>query len=204
MAKDYYDITLALAGVCQAAKLVQQFAQQGQADQFAWQTSIQSLLQTQPKNTLAVFGGQVENLRLGLQTLIEQLDGADPELGRYWLSLLALEGKLNKKPQLKAELAQRIQYLPAQLEHYDLFDSAMLAKLAGIYVDIISPLGSRIKVTGAVQYLQQESIHHRIRASLLAGIRAAVLWRQLGGTKWQILFSRRKLAATAQQILSSL
>ncbi|PLL40327.1 lysogenization regulator HflD, partial [Klebsiella pneumoniae] len=29
MAKNYYDITLALAGVCQAARLVQQLAHQG-------------------------------------------------------------------------------------------------------------------------------------------------------------------------------
>ena len=41
---NYYDITLALAGVCQAAKLVQQLALNGDADQTALETSLNSLL----------------------------------------------------------------------------------------------------------------------------------------------------------------
>jgi high frequency lysogenization protein len=32
-----------------------------------------------------------------------------------------------------------------------------------------------------------------IRALLLAGIRSARLWRQLGGHRWQLVISRRKL-----------
>nr|WP_284142072.1 DUF489 family protein [Escherichia coli] len=32
MAKNYYDITLALAGICQSARLVQQLAHQGHCD----------------------------------------------------------------------------------------------------------------------------------------------------------------------------
>ena len=33
----------------------------------------------------------------------------------------------------------------------------------------------------------------QIRALLLAGIRSARLWRQLGGHRWQLVISRRKL-----------
>ncbi|WP_040976761.1 high frequency lysogenization protein HflD [Necropsobacter massiliensis] len=201
---NYYDITLALAGVCQSAKLVQQFALHGQADQEAFHTSLSTLLQTAPENILAIYGGHERHLTLGLQVLMEQLNGSEPELNRYWLSLLALEGKLHKNPQAKAELARRIQYLPTQLQHYDLFDEQMLSTIASIYVDVISPLGNKIQVKGAPQYLQQLPMHNRIRACLLAGIRSAVLWRQVGGSKWQILFSRRKIAAMAQQLYSSL
>ena len=201
---NYYDITLALAGVCQAAKLVQQLALNGDANQAALETSLNSLLQTAPNTTLDVFGGDVRHLKLGLTTLCEHLTGSAPELSRYWLSLLALAGKLNKTPQAKQELARRIQYLPTQLEHYQLLDEQMLSNFAGIYVDVISPLGRRIQVTGATQYLQQLSTQNRIRAALLAGIRSAVLWQQVGGTKWQVLFFRSKIAAMAQQILSSL
>ncbi|MFU2059371.1 high frequency lysogenization protein HflD [Avibacterium volantium] len=201
---DYYDITLALAGVCQAAALVKQFAHHGSADNAAFNASLQSLLQTSPKNTLAVYGGNAANLKLGLQTLMEQLNGRDAELTRYWVSLLALEGKLSKSPKAKAELAQRIAYLPSQLNFYDLLDEQMISNLASIYVDVISPLGSRIQVLGAPDYLQQQGIQHRIRASLLAGIRSAVLWRQVGGKKYQFLFSRGKIATTAQQIYSTL
>ncbi len=142
---NYYDITLALAGVCQAAKLVQQFAHEGQADQAAFETSLNTLLQIYPEDTLAVFGGKAQNLKLGLETLLEQMHGTGSDLSRYWISLLALESKLNKDPHAKAELARRIQYLPTQLEHYDLLDEQMLSTLASIYVDVISPLGKKFK-----------------------------------------------------------
>lgn len=204
MAKNYYDITLALAGVCQAAKLVQQFSTKGEADLEALETSLKTLLQTSPESTLAVFGQSEAQLKLGLETLLEQLNGGGSDLSRYWISLLALEGKLHKNLQAKQELARRIQYLPTQLQHYQLLDEQMLSTLASIYVDVISPLGNKIQVTGSTLYLQQLAIHHRIRACLLAGIRSAVLWRQVGGSKWQLLFSRSKIIAMAKQIYSSI
>lgn len=204
MSTNYYDITLALSGVCQAAKLVQQLAQQGDVDQQTLEVTLKTLLQTSPENTLAVFGEHERQLKLGLETLLEQLNGGSPDLSRYWISLLALEGKLNKNTDAKVELGRRIQLLPTQLQHYQLLDEQMLSTLASIYVDVISPLGAKIQVTGSNFHLQQLSIHHRIRACLLAGIRCAVLWRQVGGNKWQLLFSRRKIRTMAQQIYSSL
>jgi high frequency lysogenization protein len=32
-------------------------------------------------------------------------------------------------------------------------------------------------------------------------VRAAVLWRQLGGNRWQLLFARRKIANEAAHLL---
>ncbi len=204
MATNYYDITLALAGVCQAAKLVQQFALEGEADSAAVKISLETLLQTAPENTLAVYGGDERNLKLGLQTLLEQLNGSTDDLTRYWLGVLALSGKLDNNGDAKAELARRIQYLPTQLAHYDLLDDQMFATVAAMYVDIISPLGNKIQVKGSPLYLQQPAIHNRIRACLLTGIRSAILWRQVGGSKWQLLFFRRKIYDMAQQIYNSL
>lgn len=48
MAKNYYDITLAMAGISQAARLVQQLAHEGQMDGEAFHTSLNSLLQMDP------------------------------------------------------------------------------------------------------------------------------------------------------------
>ena len=36
-------------------------------------------------------------------------------------------------------------------------------------------------------------IYYPLSMLLLAGIRSARLWRQLGGHRWQLVFSRRKL-----------
>ncbi|QLB13673.1 high frequency lysogenization protein [Bisgaardia hudsonensis] len=202
--KNYYDITLALAGVCQAAKLVQEFAVNGEATQNAFETTIKSLTQMTPNSTLDVYGADEMNLKLGLEVLLEQMNAQNPDLSRYWLGMLALESKLNKNAEAKSELARRIQRIPTQLAHYDLFDEQMLSTLAGTYVDVISPLGARIQVKGSPTHLQQLSIHNRIRSCLLAGIRSAILWRQMGGTKWQLLFFRQKISNMAQQIYSSI
>lgn len=204
MASDYFNIAIALAGVCQAAKLVQQFAHTGEADSNALETSLYSLFQTEPDNIAAVYRGSLANIRLGLETLIEQLNAIDTELARYWLGILALSGKLSKSPNAKNALADRMQYLPMQLEHYGLLSETMFEKTAAIYTDIISPLGKKIHVTGSPLYLRQSAMHHRIRACLLAGIRSAVLWRQVGGTKWQILFSRSEILKAANQIYETI
>lgn len=202
---DYRDMALALAGVCQSAKLVQQFAHQGIVEQQALTTSLNSLLILTPETTLSVYT-KTENLKMGLVTLLDQLAGNrsnfNSEIGRYWIGLLALESKLEQNPQAKMELARRIQYLPNQIPLFDnnITHEQVLKILAGIYSDIISPLGAKIQVKGSIEKLKNPYIQDGIRAVLLAGIRSAVLWRQSGGSKWKLLFSRRKIIDAAKKL----
>ena len=77
----------------------------------------------------------------------------------YWGSLLALESKLNKQPEIKQELGRRIARLPEQLAYHDnQFDDEMFSIMANIYVDTISPLGKRIHIIGSAYHLQQQSV----------------------------------------------
>jgi high frequency lysogenization protein len=59
-------------------------------------------------------------------------------------------------------------------------------------------------VKGMPAYLQDEATADRIRALLLAGIRAAILWYQTGGNRWQLIWKRRSYLKTAQQLLNQL
>ncbi|AIZ79157.1 high frequency lysogenization protein HflD [Actinobacillus equuli subsp. equuli] len=210
MSTNYHDITLAFAGVCQAVSLVQQFAHRGSADRDVFSHSIKSLLVTQPESTLAVFGDQLSHLKTGLETVQAQMGSPngklDTEIGRYWINVLALSQKLNKNPEAKAKLAERLQQIERQLPLYenDIMADQMIANLAAIYSDVISPLGSKIHVLGLQDYLVRPDIQQKIRASLLAGIRAGILWQQVGGTRWQFLFSRRKILNQAQQFYKSI
>ncbi len=209
MAKNYYEITLALAGVCQAAHLVQQLAHQGQCDNAALQVSLRSVLDLNPGSTLAVFGGDEAGLRMGLETLMAVLNsgsrqGAGAELTRYTLSLMVLERKLSGNKSALNTLAQRVSQLDRQLAHYDLESDTIASAMAAIYVDVISPLGPRIQVTGSPQVLQNSQVQNRVRAALLAGIRAAVLWQQVGGGRLQLMFSRQRLLREAKTLLSRL
>lgn len=206
MAKNYYDITLALAGICQSARLVQQLAHGGQCDREGMMVSLKSILETNPASTLAVFGGQESNLKIGLETLMGVLNanrqGPGAELTRYTLSLMVLERKLNAQKSAMNTLGERIDQLDRQLAHYDLESETLLSSLASIYVDVVSPLGPRIQVTGSPTILQSPQVQARVRAVLLAGIRSAVLWHQVGGGRLQLMFFRNRLFQQAKNILA--
>lgn len=206
MAKNYYDITLAMAGICQAARLVQRLAHEGQCDRGALYTSLNSLLQMDPPSTLAVFGTEESKLKVGLETLIGVLNANNKELGaeltRYTISLMVLERKLNANKQAMDLLTERLGQLDRQLAHFDLVSDTIISAVAGIYVDVVSPLGPRIQVTGAPAILQNPQVQAKVRATLLAGIRAAVLWHQVGGSRLQLMFSRNRLLKQAQNIVA--
>jgi high frequency lysogenization protein len=120
------------------------------------------------------------------------------------VSLLGLERRLaNKKNQLSL-LGERIKQSQRQLAHYEITSDTLIASLASIYSDLLSPIGTPIQVAGEPSLLKQQNNQHKIRALLLAGVRSSVLWRQVGGKRRNILFGRTKLVACAQQLLKEL
>ncbi|MBF7072573.1 high frequency lysogenization protein HflD [Glaciecola sp. MH2013] len=195
---------LALAGVCQAASLVKAIAQTGEADTLAFEASISSILVVSPDNPQQVFGS-LPNLRIGFTTVVEQLDGEtknkDVLITRYVASILSLERKLSKNTGALKDLGERISHVQRQLAHVDFEHQQIVSSLASIYTDIISPLAPKIQVAGSQQYLAQPVIQHKVRALLLAGVRAAVLWRQMGGKRRQILFNKGHILSSAKQAL---
>ncbi|VDA98145.1 High frequency lysogenization protein HflD [Escherichia coli] len=103
--------------------------------------------------------------------------GLNAELTRT-LSLMVLERKLSSAKGALDTLGNRINGLQRQLEHFDLQSETLMSAMAAIYVDVISPLGPRIQVTGSPAVLQSPQVQAKVRATLLAGIRAAVLWHR--------------------------
>jgi len=208
------DQTITLAAIFQAAYLVQQVSRTGQIDEAALEVLLNSITVTSPENTLAVYGGELVNIKHGLELLISHLGDSsnnhanskvkDPELTRYIISLVNLERKLTKQPKQLAQLGERIDDSKRQLEHYSITSETLISSFASIYSEIISPLGARIQVTGEPSMLKQTANQHKIRALLLAGIRSAVLWRQVGGKRRNILFSRSKIIKTALQLLNTI
>ncbi|MDN3679803.1 high frequency lysogenization protein HflD [Vibrio tapetis] len=203
MANTLYDRTIAFAGMCQAVALVQEVAKNGHCDSDAFKASVNAILSTNPSNTLDVFGTEAD-LKIGLECLIEGIDStpAGSEVTRYLISLMALERKLDTRRDAMSQLGDRIQMAQRQTEHFDLFDENMISNLASIYLDVISPVGPRIQVTGTPTVLQQTSNQHKVRALLLSGIRSAVLWRQTGGKRRHLIFGRKKMIEQAQILLA--
>ncbi|WP_044834610.1 high frequency lysogenization protein HflD [Thalassomonas actiniarum] len=199
---------LTFAAICQVSHLVQQLSRTGQIDEDELVTLLKSITITSPENTLAVYGGTIGNLKTGLTVLTNHLGNQskhkDPELTRYIVGLLNLERRLTKKPENMQQLARRIEQAQRQLDHYEITSDTLLSSLASIYSDIVSPLGARIQVAGEPEILKQPINQHKIRALLLAGIRATVLWRQVGGKRRNILFGRTKLLACGQELLEQI
>ena len=76
------DQTITLAAICQAAQLVQQVSKTGQIDEDDFAVLVNSITITSPENTLAVYGGELANLKQGLTVLIHHLTDSSQANGK--------------------------------------------------------------------------------------------------------------------------
>ncbi len=195
---------IALAGIAQAAALVQQLATTGKTDEQALETTLGSLLKTDSDTVLDVYGNDLANLRLGLNQLKAQLTGyeiAYPDQARYAASMVFLEKQLSDHPAMLKTISIGIERAKAQTEHFHLLHENVLANLGDIYLQTISRLQPRIMVNGVPDYLSRPDVANKIRACLLGGIRSAMLWKQCGGRRWKFLLFRQKTQTELQRLL---
>jgi high frequency lysogenization protein len=198
---------VALAAVFESAVLVDKLARTGQISEPDLACMLGSLLVRDPQNTLDVYGGDDLNLRDGYRALVSSLE-RDPaslqrEPLRYALALLALERQLSKRDDMLQVMGNRLDQIQQQVEHFGPIHENVVASCGSLYQDTISTFRQRIQVQGDMRHLQQPSNASKIRALLLAGIRAARLWRQLGGHRWQLVLSRGKLLKELYPLLRS-
>lgn len=200
----FSDRVMALAGVFQAAQLVHEIARHAQADSQDIQISLQSIVNDTPDSVIDVYG-DLEKIRTGLICLNEQLGlqqgKREVEITRYVMGMLFLERKLAKTPPLLSAVGEGIDGVKRQLKHYPIEHENVIANLAGVYSDTLSTLSFRIMVSGEPANLANPVLANKIRALILAGIRSAVLWRQTGGRRWQLLFQRSKIVEQCLQLL---
>ena len=201
-----HDKTLALAGIFQASALVQQVATTGHLDSEPLETCLKSVIELNPDDLTNIYGSP-RNLNMGLKLIISQFGAndnkTDIDIARYTISLMHLEKKLAKQPQMLQRISDGVDRAREQLEHFPITHENIIANLAGIYAETISKIPPKIMVSGDNQYLGDSHVADKIRALLLCGMRSAVLWRQLGGSRWQVLFQRKKLVMQAEQILKT-
>ncbi len=200
------DRLTALAGIYQAAWCAQNVARRGMADGRAMETCIHSVFQTDARDVAEVFGG-TEQIAPGLRQCVHQLRGGggrDLELTRYFIALLQLERKLASDPAMQKRIGDGIDAARTRLAHFNLLHGNILAHLADIYSSTVSTLKPRIMVRGEALHLQNPDNANKIRALLLAGIRAAWLWRQTGGRRRQFLLQRNGLLAAADRMLAAM
>lgn len=198
--------TIALAGIAQACSLVRQLATTGNADLEVMTASIGSVLKIDSDSVADVYGG-LNGIKLGLEQLDLQLTSrvvANPEQARYAAQLVHLQKQLSQNPDMLNQIRIGITKAQNQAEHFGVMHENVLANLADVYHSTISTLQPRIMINGDPQYLGNQTTVNKIRALLLAGIRASLLWRQCGGSRWHLLLSRKKLQNEANHLLSQI
>jgi high frequency lysogenization protein len=197
------DRAIALSGIYQAASLVQQVACQGLASTDSITANIHSLFQLDANSVVDVYGG-IDGVVPGLRLAHKQLSGTetrDNEITRYLLGLIQLERKLSKHRNRLEKIRVGISNTAARLVHFPATHSNILGALADLYTENISTLKPRIMVSGEAVYLQNSDNVNRIRALLLSGVRAAMLWRQTGGRRRQLLFGRNHYIESCRSLL---
>ncbi|GLS27464.1 high frequency lysogenization protein HflD [Marinibactrum halimedae] len=195
---------IALGGMFQAAALVEQLARQGSAPKMFIEHSLESLFVTNPQQTLDVYTGQIQHVELGLRALIETFAQrrakSYPHAMRYVLGMMHLQKKLHKHPSMLSIIANRLDRAEQQRQHFDLTHENIIGNLATVYTDTISTFSYRIQVLGDFNYLQQPRIANQIRALLFSGIRATMLWRQVGGSRFHLIVNKRHIESATKRL----
>lgn len=200
---------IALAGVAQSAVLVHQLAMHGVVAQDRFAVAVQSLFALDPLRTLDVYGS-LRQLRLGLETLKDLFGSYDSLLApseglRYFSGILHLDSQLKSRTQMLEKVRYDLERLQSRFPPAALAeDPVALRELAALYRSTLSTLPFRIHVRGDLNYLRNEVVAEKVRILLFAGVRSAVLWRQLGGRRWHLLFKRGGLAHTVDGLLKTL
>lgn len=198
--------TLSLAGIFQAAVLIEELAHAGKCDAQGFDSSLDSLFKFDAPTALDVFG-EIGSLTRGFAALGDYLGGRATGSGRniayYVLSMMKIALQITRDPDLSERLYIGLRLIESRASEFNMSRANTIGKIDVLYQDHISPLQPRIMVRGDQSHLLNDDNAARIRTLLLAGIRAAVLWRQLGGSKWKLVVARKKYVALARGFLDS-
>jgi high frequency lysogenization protein len=193
---------LALAGMVQSLKLVRQIAETGHADTGSQRIVLDSVFRIDADSVDAVYGGSSQ-LRHGLLTMRDHLvdRSGDELLPKLGMSILQIERRFVGDEGMAEQVIDGLRRLDATAQRQGSIHPDVIGRLGQLYADTISHLRPKVIVQGNPHYLQQPEVVAEIRALLLAALRSAVLWRQVGGSYWDFVFRRRAMMQVVEEEL---
>ncbi len=203
MSNPYSERVIALAGLAQALQQVRRIAETGHADAATLETALDSIFRIDAASTQAVFG-HARAVQPGLRLLRSYLTSENKEdtLPRLAFAVMQLERRFVRQHGLVNAVTAGIEQWSAQARQNGSTHPEIIAGLGNLYAETLSQVRPRVMVQGNPHYLGQPGVVAEIRALLLAAVRAAVLWRQLGGRFWDFLFFRRGMVAAIDALLA--
>lgn len=197
-----HERVLALAGLVQALKQVRRIADTGQAEASVLETALDSVFRIDAGSPESVYG-TAASLRPGLLLLREYFgnENRDEALPKLALAVLQIERRFVRDAEMAQLVHDGILAMSPLAERQGSTHPEVLAALGKLYADTVSHLRPKVMVQGNPHYLAQADIVSEIRAVLLAGLRSAVLWRQMGGNLLDFLLRRRQMLVAIESEL---
>lgn len=190
---------LAFAAMFQALGCVQQLAETGRCDAEDSEAVIAAVFAIDSADAESLY--PPPRLRTGLQLVARHLDrNPGDAVMRMGITVLRLERRLMGSAKLAAALRDRIADIERARTAFGDQHDTVLARVSEAYLQTVSNLQPRVMVHGSPLHLQQERTVQHIRALLLAAIRAAAMWRHVGGSGWRLFWRRRKWLAMARAL----
>lgn len=216
MANNIYSETLALAALFQSAAQIQRVARTGSVDEHTIAPLMRALVITDPDAIEDIY--DPKRLESGLNQLLTSLypkEAAQPknaELIKIAFSILGLVSNLEKQDMIYIQLDREVDSLRSNvlLMHPDyeteedniLMDYDVIKLYSGIYSNLISPNFPKLIIYGEEHYLRRTELQEMIRALLLSGIRASILWHQVGGKRYSLMFRYKDIIECARNVLN--
>lgn len=206
--------TLALAALFQCSSQITRIANTGYMDEHAVSCVFRALVVTNPKTVEDIYAPG--KLITGFKQLVDSFDRSvsakTPEtiaITQISLKIISLAISIMNKGDIFNSMGNYIdsiteRILAATPDYLDASPDVVLnpdyiKEFAKIYQSIISPNFPKLVIYGEERILREESNQDRIRALLLCGIRAVILWRQLGGRRRFLIFRRKLIVQCAKQ-----
>lgn len=205
--------SIALAALFQCCTQINRIAHTGYCDEQAVSTVFRALLVTDPNTIDDIY--KISELKTGFRGLIEGFsaegitDNSANELVKLAMQVISLTDRIVRNTSLYNRLSNEIDKLKDQIEKACpnflegktsvVLSKENVEKFAQLYQSLISPNFSKLLIFGEERFLSSTENQNRIRALLLAGIRAVVLWNQVGGKKLYLMFRRKEIVSFASE-----
>lgn len=201
------DATIAFAGMLQASELARQIATSGTCSGQAAQASVASIFNRNPEATEDVFGG-IGGVRMGLRVMTELFSARSQHESlqslNYALGLAKLGKQIRRDGKRLNAMGKELDLVEkAWHDAGETLDDSVTSQLADVYQRHVSTMGFRLSISGQPEYLKQPDKVAFVRAVLLAGLRSAILWHQVGGRQWRLVFQRGKMLEQARSLLTA-
>lgn len=206
---------IGMAGAVMSAQQALQLARTGHASKDASALVIGATLRLDADSALEVYGGR-EAIRPALKVLRDFMHAKerDPVLVRTLIVLLQLERRFTARRDVAAKVAEGVRAIAAgKRGELDVIRAVVettreeldvtVDELGALYAATISKLTPRIMIPGDPQLLARPAVVTAVRAHLMAALRGAVLWRQMGGSRIGLLLGWNALRSECTRLLAA-